>query len=188
MDRIAGARSGETTSARANALALAREWALPLAIGAAALLLDQLIRLPVQLPGHNGVLWIGGLVSGRLASRNGLGASAAGVGGMLAAASSDPLAGFEIAVAGLVVDALVAMRPLPAWLWLPLVGAVASGTILALKLATGSAPHALVTRGLLFAVTTYVVYGAIGAALPSFAAFARRARADESRIADVERV
>ncbi len=88
MDRIAGARSRETTSARVSALAVAREWLLPLAVGAAALLLDQLLRLPVQLPGHNGVLWIGGLVAGRLASRNGLGASAAGVGGMIAAAGS----------------------------------------------------------------------------------------------------
>lgn len=176
MDRIAGARFPETTSARASAVALAREWVLPLAIGAAALLLDQLLRLPVQLPGHNGVLWIGGLLAGRLVSRNGLGASAAGVGGMVAAVSSDPLAGFEIAVAGLVIDALVALRSLPASLWLPLVGALANGLVLALKLATDSAPHAIVTRGLAFAIATYLVYGAIGAALASTAIRERRHR------------
>ncbi len=60
--------------------------------------------------------------------------------------------------------------------------------MLALKLATGSAPHAVVTRGLAFAIATYLVYGAVGAALPSTVALVRRARRDESRISDVERL
>ncbi len=165
MDPHAGARSRATTSARVSALAVAREWALPGALGAVALLLEQAIKIPVQLPGHNGVLWMGGLLAGRLVSGNGLGASAAGVGGMIAAQSSDPLAGLEIAVAGLLIDVLVALRRWPLWLWLPLVGALANGAVLAMKLATDSAPHAVVTRGLGLTIASFVLYGAIGGAI-----------------------
>lgn len=175
MDPNVGARSRATTSARASAVAVAREWALPITIGAVALLLDQLIRIPIQLPGHNGVLWMGGLIAARLVSANGLGASAAGVGGMIAAQSSDPLAGLEIAVAGLLLDMLVVVRRLPQWLWLPIIGAVANAAVLAMKLSTDSAPHAVVTRGLGLAVASFVLYGAIGGAVAGIAsAFARR--------------
>ncbi len=174
MEQSAGERSRATTSVRDDATRVAREWALPFAIGAAALLLDQAIRLPIQLPGHNGVLWMGGLVAARLLSGTGLGASTAGVGALVAAQSSDPLAGFEIAVVGLVMDVVVALRPIATWLWLPLLGAAGNGAVLAMKLATGSAPNAVVTRGLGFAIASYVLYGAIGGAvaglLPALAA------------------
>jgi hypothetical protein len=165
MGLNAGERSRATTSARDSARAVAREWLLPIALGAAALLLDQALRLPVQLPGHNGVLWMGGLLLGRMTSRNGLGASAAGVGGMIAASSSDPLAGFEIAVAGLLMDVLVAFRAVPWVVWAPLVALVANLSVLGLKFATGSIPSAVATRGVGFAVVTYVLYGAIGGAV-----------------------
>lgn len=184
MEPTAGERSLATTSARVSASRVAREWALPFAIGAAALLLDQAIRLPVQLPGHNGILWMGGLVAGRLLSGNGLGASTAGVGALIAAQSSDPLAGFEIAVVGLVLDIFVALRPIATWLWRPLLGAAGNVAVLAMKLATGSAPNAVVTRGLGFVIASYVLYGAIGGAIGGLVPMigARRGRRGSSRI------
>lgn len=188
MDPNACARSRATASARSSAVAVAREWALPIAIGAVALLLDQLIRIPIQLPGHNGVLWMGGLIAARLVSANGLGASAAGVGGMIAAQRSDPLAGLEIAVAGLLLDVLVAARRLPQWLWLPIIGAIANAAVLAMKLSTDSAPHAVATRGVGLAVASFVLYGAIGGALAGAGSALARGltRRDGSRAIGIE--
>ena len=182
MDRTTGARSRATTSALASARALAREWVLPVAIGAAALVLDQVVKLPLQIPGKNGVLWIGGLVLARLVSRNGLGASAAGVGGMLAASSSDPIAGLEIAVAGLVLDVALVLARTDRWLALALLGAACNGVVLAIKLATGSAPNAVAVRGIGFTILSYLLYGAIGGALASVL-HATGARIRHSRLA-----
>ena len=126
-----------------------------------------MVKLPLQIPGKNGVLWIGGIVLGRLASRNALGASAAGVGGMIAASSSDPLVGLEIAVAGLVLDLALALARTERWLAVVLLGAACNGLVLAIKLATGSVPNAVALRGIGFAILSYLMYGAIGGALAS---------------------
>lgn len=159
-----------STSARAEAALLARMWLLPLAFGAAGFALNALVKLPVQLPGHNALFWITGLALGRFASRNPLGGTAAGAGAIACGLAFDPLEGAEVAAAGLVLDIVAAFARAPRVVWIPLAGIVANLAVLGAKYVAGDVPHAVFTRGLGLAVASYAAFGAISAAIAGLVA------------------
>lgn len=166
---MAGRSDGEvvraSTFARTDPIGLARAWLLPLGLGIAAYLLNDTVKLPVQLPGHNALFWITGLALGRLLSANELGGTVAGVGSIVAALALDPLEGWEIAVAGVTLDLLLAFVPLPAVMWIPFVGALANLTVFGAKVLVGDVPNAVITRGPGGSIASYAAFGAIAAGI-----------------------
>lgn len=170
MERPDGALVRASTSARTEAALLARMWLLPLALGAAGFALNALVKLPVQLPGHNSLFWITALALGRFASGNPLGGTAAGAGAIACALAFDPLEGAEVAAAGLVLDIVAAFAGAPRAVWVPLAGIVANLAVLGAKYAAGEIPHAVFTRGPGLAIASYAAFGAISASIAALVA------------------
>lgn len=164
-ERPAGELVRASTSARADAGDLARAWLLPFALAAAGFALNALVKLPVQLPGHNALFWITALALGRLVSANPLGGMAAGAGAIACGLLFDPLEGAEVAAAGIVLDLVLAFPRVPRVVWIPLAGMAADLMVLGAKLVVGDVPNAVSTRGVGLTVASYVAFGAIGAAI-----------------------
>ena len=173
-ERPAGALVRASTSARAEAGHLSRAWLLPFVLGALGFALNALVKLPVQLPGHNALFWITALAFGRLASANALGGMTAGAGAIALALAVDPLEGAEVAAAGIVLDLALAPLRSPRVIWLAIAGIAGNLAILGAKAAVGDVPHAVFTRGLDLAIGSYAVFGAIGASIAGLLASMRR--------------
>lgn len=169
-ERSDGALVHASTSARIDARDLARVWLVPAALGAAGFALNALVKLPVQLPGHNALFWISALALGRLASPNPLGGTAAGVGAIVCGVLFDPLEGAEVAAAGIVLDVALAFTLVPRVIWIPVAGVVADLAVLGAKLVAGDVPNAVFTRGLDVTVASYAVFGALSAAIAGLVA------------------
>ncbi|HEY6959948.1 MAG TPA: hypothetical protein VI814_14090 [Candidatus Limnocylindria bacterium] len=172
-ERSTGALARANTSARADARDVVRAWLLPFVLGAVGFALNALVKLPVQLPGHNALFWITALAFARLVSANPLGGMTAGAGAIAFALAVDPLEGAEVAVAGIALDLALALRRSPHVMWLPLAGIVANLAILGAKTAVGDAPHAVSSRGLDVALASYAAFGALGAAIAGLMASMR---------------
>ena len=173
-ERSAGELGRASTSARADARDLARSWLLPFAFGAVGFALNALLKLPVQLPGHNALFWITALALGRLVSGNPLGGMTAGAGAIAAGLVFGPLEGAEVAAAGIALDLALAFTPLPRVIWVPVAGVIANLAVLGAKCIFGDVPNAVITRGLDLTVASYAVFGAIGAAVAGLLASMRR--------------
>ncbi|MBU6423266.1 MAG: hypothetical protein KGJ98_10625 [Chloroflexota bacterium] len=138
---------------------------LPLVLGALAVALIRAWKMPVQLPGHQGVIWMAALVAARLVSRSRLGATVGGVGafavGMLPPAEASQALG--ILAAGIVLDAASSLRSLATpLLWSIGMGAIGNAVVLLAKLALGDLPRAILREGVGFGLETYLAFGALG--------------------------
>src|SRR5579859_6297746 len=174
-----------TSSARIDGLALARDLALPLVLGAAAVAIGQRVKVPVQLPGHEGTLWMAAVVGARLLSRSRGAGSLAGLGALLMSVgpSADLGQGVGILVAGALLDGTAWVRAHTGiFLWALVGGAVGNAAVLATKLVAGDVPRAILRQGIGFGFETYLAFGALGGAIAGLVALAAvRARASEER-------
>lgn len=179
-DALRGISSGRT-----EVRAVARDVALPLVLGVIAIAVVRLVRTPVELPGHQGAIWMAALVAARLASRAPVGGSIAGIGAFAASMVpvADPSQGIGILVAGVVLDAASALRgPAGTLLWSIVAGAVGNAVVLMAKLALGDLPRAVLKQGIGFGLETYLAFGALGGFVVGAVAFAasRRGRTDRT--------
>ena len=143
-------------------LAFARAWLLPVCVGLVAVTLPNVVRLPVQLPGHNALFWMAGIVAGRIASGNALGGIAGGLGAVVGSVGADGSAALGFAAAGALVDGLAATAR---WLrvgWTALAGLLGNLAILGVKLLVALPPAGAASRGLGTAIESYAAFGAIG--------------------------
>src|SRR5579859_4623375 len=146
---MAQRQAGEASRASAfagSSLAFARAWLLPLALGVAAATLE--VKIPLQLPGRNGLIWMSCLVAGRLASGNAVGGLVAGAGAFAGSIGGEVTSAIGFLAAGGVIDLLA---PTSRWLrlgWAALAGTLGNLSILAVKLLAGQPPTAAATRGM----------------------------------------
>lgn len=143
------------------------------------MLAKQVLRMPVNVPGHSGVLWVALFVICRgLVDKRGTGVLLGLVTGLLAQFAGFGHQGpFEWAkwlAAGLVLEALTLLLPgdLRSWGKAAVVGAALHlGKLAALTLAglILRVPIALLLLGLGWSATTHVIFGVIGGLLGALA-------------------
>lgn len=151
------------------------------ALGAAAVMLHQVLRIPLGLPGRHGVEWMALLIVGRALSRfrGAASISAASAAGFSLmpywGTSGEPFGWLTYLAAGVVVDLIVNRWPASREkLWflvlLGMIGHVMKPVLRAvISVLTGIQFHSLLS-GLLFPLSTHLMFGAAGGFLGSVAA------------------
>lgn len=156
-------------------------------LGASAVVLQSTLRLPLRLPGHNGLVWISLLMVGRLISQRPWAATISSV--SAATFSLFPILGFDdpfvpltYAIPGIVIDLgfrLSGRLTVSAWIVI-LLGAAAHATkpLIRLIVVLGSGfPFPSLETGLVTPVAFHLLFGAAGAiAALLFLGLIRRAR------------
>jgi hypothetical protein len=141
-------------------------------LGVGAVALPTMLRLPLKLPGHQGLVWMALLMSGRTVSRYRWAASISGVGAGLTAllplwGSDDPIFWLTYLVPSLVIDAglpLAQRWRMQPWSLAVLAG-LAHGTKPLLRLVFGALagwPYGSLLGGVLYPLTLHILFGAIG--------------------------
>jgi hypothetical protein len=133
------------------------------------------LRLPIKVPGHNGLLWIALLMVGRLMSNRRWAASisstsAAAISLLPVMGFKDPLDTVTLLIPGIVIDLgfLVSARFVVSLLALALLGAFAHATkpIAKLLVSVGTGfPYPSLIAGILYPLTLHTLFGAAGAIL-----------------------
>jgi len=148
-------------------------------VAALCMLAKQLLRIPVNVPGHSGVLWVALFVICRgLINKRGTGVLLGIVAGVLAQFAGfghqGPFEWTKWLAAGIVLEVLTLAIPgdLRDWGKAAVVGAALHlGKLAALTLAglILRVPVALLLLGLGWSATTHVIFGAIGGLLGALA-------------------
>ncbi|MFQ5922103.1 MAG: hypothetical protein ACE5M4_04610 [Anaerolineales bacterium] len=144
-------------------------------LGVLAVTLHAYLRLPIKVPGHNGLVWIGLLMVGRLVSRR---RWAATISSTSAAATSllpvmgfkDPLDAVTFLIPGIVLDLGFMLSPrFVVSLWaIALLGAIAHATkpVAKLLVSVGSGfPFPSLVAGVAYPLSLHALFGAAGAIL-----------------------
>jgi hypothetical protein len=169
--------AAKPTAGRGNALT-SREIVLIALVSALIIASRALLRLPLHIPGHSGVLWMAFLIVGRgLVRRPTAGTLIGLVTGVVAVAlvpgKEGVLTAVKYIVPGITVDLITPMfggrldRPIPA----ALVAATAHVAKLMSALIMGVAlgiPSGFLALGLGFAAATHLGFGVIGGLLGAF--------------------
>jgi hypothetical protein len=150
------------------------EAAILFGLGMLAVVLHNILRMPMQLPGKQGVIWIAILVAGRCSSRLGIAGSMTGSGAAIASLSftghGDPFDWAVYMTAGFASDFIFGGIP-QSKIGMALL-TVTFGMIHVLKpviryfmgIYTGI-PHKSIITGMTYPVFTHFVFGLIGAVL-----------------------
>ena len=144
-------------------------------LGVLGVTLHAYLRLPIKVPGHNGLLWIALLMVGRLVSHRRWAASisstsAAVISLLPIMGFKDPLDTITLLIPGIVIDLgfLVSPRMVVSLLALALVGAFAHATKpvakLIVSLGTGF-PYPSLIAGILYPLSLHALFGAAGATI-----------------------
>jgi hypothetical protein len=144
-------------------------------LGVVGVALHAYLRLPIKVPGHQGLLWIALLMVGRLVSRRRWAASISSTGA--AAVSLLPVMGFKdpldtitLLIPGIVIDLgfLASPRLVVSLLGVAFLGAFAHATKpiakLLVSLGTGF-PYPSLIAGMLYPLSLHALFGAAGAIL-----------------------
>ena len=144
-------------------------------LGVVGVTLHAYLRLPIKVPGHNGLLWIALLMVGRLVSRRRWAASisstsAAAISLLPVMGFKDPLDTITLLIPGIVIDLgfMVSPRIVVSLLALALVGAFAHATkpIAKLLVSVGTGfPYPSLIAGILYPLSLHALFGAAGAIL-----------------------
>lgn len=121
-------KSSSVTDAAAHAGG--RQLLLLLCLGVAAVVLHELVRWPLNLPGHHGLEWMALLMFGRALSSHRWAATVAASGAAAASmlpvwGTAEPLVWLFYLLPGIVVD-LLYVRALPRTVWLLYLGLIAA--------------------------------------------------------------
>jgi hypothetical protein len=168
------------------------EAGLLVGLGAAAVVLHQALRLPLELPGRHGIEWMALLVLGRSLSRSKTAGTLTGLGAAFTSilpiwgALDDPFIWLIYLVPGLVMD--FAFARLPRWtnslIFLASLGALAHGTKpLArwlINLATGF-PYGSLLWGVFYPLGLHMAFGAAGGLLGALVALGVRKLSDRNK-------
>ena len=148
-------------------------------VAALCMLAKQLLRVPVNVPGHSGVLWVALFVICRgLIDKRGTGVLLGLVAGLLAQFAGfghqGPFEWTKWLAAGIVLEVLTLILPgdLRGWSKAAVVGAALHlGKLAALTLAglVLRVPIALLLLGLGWSATTHVIFGVLGGLLGALA-------------------
>lgn len=148
-------------------------------LGVIGVTMHAYLRLPLKIPGHNGLVWIALLMVGRLVSHRRWAASISSA--SAAAISLLPIMGFKgpldsitFLIPGIVIDLgyWVSPRLFVSILALALLGAAAHVTkpITKLLVSLGSGfPYPSLLTGVVYPVSLHAVFGAAGAILAAIA-------------------
>lgn len=152
-----------------------RDLALLSLIAALCVLGKLVLRVPLHVPGHSGVLWVALYVVGRgLVDKRGAGVLLGIVAGVLATfagfGDTGPLEWVKWVAAGIILEVLVLVLPgdLRSWLKAAVVsGGLHLGKLAGLTLAGFilRVPFAVLFLGLGYSATTHLVFGVIGGLL-----------------------
>jgi hypothetical protein len=144
-------------------------------IAALCILAKLVLRIPIHIPGHSGVLWVALYVIGRgLVDKRGAGVLLGIVTGLLATfagfGDTGPLEWVKWVAAGVILEVLVLVLPadLRSWLKAAIVGAgLHLGKLAGLTLAglILRLPFAVLFLGVGFSATTHVLFGIAGGLL-----------------------
>jgi len=144
-------------------------------LGVVGVALHAYLRLPIKVPGHNGLLWIALLMVGRLVSQRRWAASisstsAAAISLLPVMGFKDPLDTITLLIPGVVIDLafLISPRLLASLVALALVGAFAHATkpIAKLIVSAGTGfPYPSLIAGILYPLSLHALFGAAGAIL-----------------------
>lgn len=172
---------------QASAVTTVAETLFLLLLGASAVALHSSLRLPLRLPGHNGLVWISLLMIGRLISQRRWAATTSSA--SAAAFSLLPILGFEdplvpitYIIPGIVIDLgfMLSVRLTISPWTIALIGAAAYATkpLIRLLASAGSGfPYPSFAAGIAFPIALHALFGAIGAvAAILFLGLIRRAR------------
>ena len=153
----------------------AAETLLLILLGVVGVALHAYLRLPIKVPGHNGLLWIALLIVGRLVSQRRWAASisstsAAAISLLPVMGFKDPLDTITLLIPGVVIDLafLISPRLLASLVALALVGAFAHATkpIAKLIVSAGTGfPYPSLIAGILYPLSLHALFGAAGAIL-----------------------
>ena len=145
---------------------------LLLLLGVGSVVLPAILRSPLKLPGHQGLVSMALLMSGRTLSRYRWAASVSSVGAGMTAllplwGSDDPILWLTYLVPGLVIDVglLFAGRWREQMWFLALLAGLAYGTKPLLRLAAGAIfgwPYGSLLSGVLYPLVLHILFGAIG--------------------------
>lgn len=149
-------------------------------IAALCMLAKQVLRIPIHIPGHSGVLWVALFVVARgLVDKRGAGLLLGIVTGLLAmfmgfGANQGPFEWTKWVAAGATLDVMAAVLPgeLRSPLKAALVGAavhLAKLTAMVLVSLMLRLPLAIIALGLGWSATTHVVFGVVGGLLGALA-------------------
>ena len=153
----------------------AAETAFLIGLGVVAVALHAYLRLPLKIPGHKGLIWIGLLMVGRLVSQRRWAATTTSA--SAAATSLLPIMGFKdpldtvvFLISGFVLDLGYLLSPrLVVSIWgVALMGAVAHATkpMAKLLVSVGSGfPYPSLLTGLAYPLALHALFGAAGAIL-----------------------
>ncbi len=148
---------------------------LLLGLGAAAVVLQAQLRLPMRLPGHQGIVLMAMLLLGRASTRYRWATSVAGAGATIAAAlplwaANEPLPWLAYVLPGIVVDA--GLQLAPRWRaslgYLALLAGLGYATKPLVQLAislSGAWAFRSQQGGLLFPLAAHLLFGALGGLL-----------------------
>jgi hypothetical protein len=157
------------------------EYLLLVGLGVAAVVLHQVFRFPMNLPGRHGVEWMALLILGRGLSRSRYAGSIASIGASAASMlpiwgiSDDPFIWLIYLLPGLIMD--LAFSNLTRWkgslVFLGSLGALAHGTKplarWVINLSLGF-PYGSLLWGVAYPLATHLLFGAIGGVLGGMAA------------------
>ncbi len=153
----------------------AAETAFLIGLGILAVALHAYLRLPVNIPGHKGLIWIGLLMVGRLLSQRRWAATATSA--SAAATSLLPIMGFKdpldtvvLLISGIVLDFGYRLSPrLVVSIWgVALLGALAHAVKPIAKVLASAAsgfPYPSLISGLAYPLALHALFGAVGAIL-----------------------
>jgi hypothetical protein len=147
-----------------------------LSLGAAVVLLQQYLRIPLRLHGRHGMEWMALLLIGRLSADRRWAGSVVGIGAAGTAALpfwsfNDPLIGLVFLIPGVLVDgAFHWVGPIRqrGWYFLLPLASVAHASkplIRGFANAVAGVPYGFLRDGLAYGVLLHLVFGAIGGAL-----------------------
>jgi len=142
-------------------------------LGVLAVALHAYLRLPIKVPGHNGLFWMALLIFGRLASRRRWAAtlsatSAAAISLLPILGFKDPLTPITFLIPGIVIDLGFRLPPryVVSMLAIALIGAAAHTTkpLAKLLVSVGSGPpYPSLAAGIAYPIALHGLFGAIGA-------------------------
>ncbi len=148
-------------------------------VAALCILSKQLLRIPIHVPGHSGVLWVALFIVARgLVDKRGAGLLLGIVTGILATfmgfGDTGPFEWTKWVAAGLTLDVLVEV--LPGDLRSPLKAAIVGASVHLAKLASMvlvslllRLPLGFIVLGLGWSATTHVIFGIVGGLLGALA-------------------
>lgn len=155
------------------------ETAFLISLGVLAVTVHAYLRLPIKVPGHKGLFWIGLLIVGRLLSKRPWAATttstSAAITSLLPAMGfKDPLDTVAFFISGLVVDAGFRIAPrLVVSLWgIALIGAVAHSTKPLAKLVVSGGSlftYQSLLSGVAYPLTLHALFGAAAALIAALA-------------------